>query len=309
MTQSTLMWAAFAAVVVVMLALDLKVFHRLAHEIKLTEAVVWSGIWVTLSLAFAYGVFLELGHEAAMKFLTGYLIEKALSMDNLFVFLIIFSYFGVPLEYQHKVLFWGIIGALLFRAMFIAAGVTLIGMFSWTIYALGAFLIFTGIKLAFEKDREFHPETNVGIRLFRRFFPVTRDYEGDRFFIPRNGLLTATPLFIALIVIETTDIVFATDSIPAILGITTDTFLVYSSNIFAILGLRAMYFVLAGVMRMFRFMHYGLSIILVFVGVKMVTANWLHMSVALELCIVCALLLLSIAMSVLLPEKKVLPSE
>ena len=291
MTQSTLMWAAFAAVVVVMLALDLKVFHRLAHEIKLTEAVVWSGIWVTLSLAFAYGVFLELGHEAAMKFLTGYLIEKALSMDNLFVFLIIFSYFGVPLEYQHKVLFWGIIGALLFRAMFIAAGVTLIGMFSWTIYALGAFLIFTGIKLAFEKDREFHPETNVGIRLFRRFFPVTRDYEGDRFFIPRNGLLTATPLFIALIVIETTDIVFATDSIPAILG------------------LRAMYFVLAGVMRMFRFMHYGLSIILVFVGVKMVTANWLHMSVALELCIVCALLLLSIAMSVLLPEKKVLPSE
>lgn len=308
MTQATLMWALFGAVVTVMLALDLKVFNRRAHEIKLAEAVLWSCIWILLSLAFAVGVWFELGREPAMKFLTGYVIEKALSMDNLFVFLIIFSYFRIPLEYQHKVLFWGIVGALFFRAIFIAAGVTLIGMFSWTIYVLGTFLVFTGIKLAFQKDAEFHPEQNLGIRIFRRFFPVTAEYDGDRFFAIRNGVRAATPLFIALIVIETTDVVFATDSIPAILGITTDTFLVYSSNIFAILGLRALYFVLAGVMSMFRFMHFGLSLILVFVGVKMLSADWIHMSVAVELGIVLAVLLLSVLVSILIPEKKTLDS-
>ena len=303
------MWALFGVVVTVMLALDLKVFNRRAHEIKLAEAVLWSCIWIILSLAFGVGVWFELGQEPAMKFLTGYVIEKALSMDNLFVFLIIFSYFRIPLEYQHKVLFWGIVGALFFRAIFIAAGVTLIGMFSWTIYVLGAFLVFTGIKLAFQKDAEFDPEQNVGIRIFRRFFPVTHEYDGDRFFAMRNGVRAATPLFIALIVIETTDIVFATDSIPAILGITTDTFLVYSSNIFAILGLRAMYFVLAGVMGMFRFMHYGLSLILVFVGVKMLAGNWLHMTVSVELGIVMMVLMLSVFISILVPEKKTPDSE
>ena len=309
MTNATIMWTLFGAVVLVMLLLDLKLFHRKAHEIRLGEAVLWSLIWVALSLAFALGVSLELGQDHAMKFLTGYLIEKALSMDNLFVFLIIFSYFGVPLEYQHKVLFWGILGALLFRALFIAAGVALIGMFAWTIYVLGAFLVFTGIKLAFASDHEFNPERNLGIRLFRKIYPVTTEYSGDHFFTMHNGVRAATPLFIALIVIETTDIVFATDSIPAILGITTDPFLVYSSNIFAILGLRALYFVLAGIMRMFRFLHYGLSLILVFVGVKMLAGEWLHLSVTVELSIVFGILLGSVLASLVFKEKKAVSSE
>jgi tellurite resistance protein TerC len=224
-------------------------------------------------------------------------------MDNLFVFLIIFTWFGVPAEYQHNVLFWGILGALLFRALFIAAGVGLITALHWTIYILGAFLIYTGVRLAFEKDREFDPERNIAIRLFRRFFPVSAVYDGRRFFTRQGGALAATPLFITLLVLETTDIVFATDSIPAILGITTDPFLVYTSNIFAILGLRALYFLLAGVMRLFRFLHYGLSLILVFVGLKMVTEKFIHLGVDMELGIVLAILALSILASIAIPSK------
>lgn len=298
------MWISFIVIVLVMLAIDLKIFHRQAHQVQLREAVIWSIVWIVVSLAFAAGVYVELGQEPATKFLTGYLVEKALSMDNLFVFLVIFSYFGVPGEYQHTVLFWGILGALVFRAVFIAAGVTLIQSLSWSIYVLGAFLVYTGIQLALNKDKEFHPEKNVGIRLFKRFFPVTSEYHGGAFFVRLNGVLTATPLLITLIVVETTDVVFATDSIPAILGITTDTFLVYSSNIFAILGLRAMYFVLAGIMGLFRFLHYGLSLILIFVGIKMFAGDMLHMSVLLELGIVVGILAASVLISLLIPAPR-----
>jgi tellurite resistance protein TerC len=297
------MWLAFGAIIIVALAVDLKVFHRRPHEISVREATVWSVVWIALSLAFAGYVYIELGRVAATQYLTGYLIEKALSMDNLFVFLIIFTWFGVPAEYQHNVLFWGILGALLFRALFIAAGVGLITALHWTIYILGAFLIYTGVRLAFEKDREFDPERNIAIRLFRRFFPVSAVYDGRRFFTRQGGALAATPLFITLLVLETTDIVFATDSIPAILGITTDPFLVYTSNIFAILGLRALYFLLAGVMRLFRFLHYGLSLILVFVGLKMVTEKFIHLGVDMELGIVLAILALSILASIAIPSK------
>jgi tellurite resistance protein TerC len=304
MNAPLLMWIAFGVVVVVMLAVDLKVFHKKAHEIKLAEAIVWSIAWIALSLAFNYGVYLQLGKDTALKFLTGYIIEKSLSMDNLFVFLLIFTYFGIPAEYQHKILFWGILGALLFRALFIAAGVTLIQTIAWTIYVLGAFLLFTGVRLAFGKEREFHPEKNIGIKVFKRFMPVTTDYNSGHFFLLKEGRRYATPMLVALIVLETTDIIFATDSIPAILGITVDPFTVYSSNIFAILGLRAMYFVLAGVMRLFRFLNYGLAFILAFVGAKMLTGDYIHMPVELELGIVGGILAVSILISILFPEKK-----
>ena len=304
MPVSLLMWLVFGVVVLVMLVIDLRVFHKLAHEVRLREAVVWSIIWILVSLGFGVGIYFELGAEPAVKFFTGYLIEKALSMDNLFVFLVIFSYFGVPSEYQHNVLFWGILGALVFRAIFIAAGVTLIQTLAWSIYVLGAFLIFTGIKLVMAKDKAFHPEKNITIRIFRRFFPLVSEYHGSSFFVRVGGVLKATPLLVTLIVVETTDVVFATDSIPAILGITTDPFLVYSSNIFAILGLRALYFVLAGIMSMFRFLHYGLALILVFVGAKMLLGELLHMHVMLELAVVVSILVISVLVSLVLPEKK-----
>jgi tellurite resistance protein TerC len=303
MSPSTLMWIGFGVLVIFMLAIDLKVFHRAAHEIRLKEALVWSFIWIAISLLFCAGIYHELGRPPAVQFLTGYLIEKSLSMDNLFVFLVIFRYFRIPNEHQHKILFWGILGALIFRAIFIALGVTLVQSLQWTIYILGAFLVVTGIRLAFEKEREIHPEKNLWIRLFRKMFPVTTEAHGDRFFVRIDRRLFATPLLITLIVIETTDIVFATDSIPAILGITTDPFLVYSSNILAILGLRALYFVLAGIMDLFRYLHYGLSVILVFIGAKMLSAGWIHLSVELELGIVFAILLLSILLSLAIPHR------
>jgi tellurite resistance protein TerC len=279
MLNSTIMWIVFGVVVIAMLFIDLKVFHRAAHEVKLKEAVLWSVIWIALSLLFCAGIYHELGKQPAVQFLTGYLIEKSLSMDNLFVFLMIFRYFRVAGEHQHKILFWGILGALFFRAIFIALGVTLVQSLQWTIYILGAFLIYTGVRLAFEKEREIHPEKNPWIRLFRKIFPVTTETVGDRFFTRIAGRIHATPLLITLIVIETTDIVFATDSIPAILGITTDPFLVYSSNILAILGLRALYF-----------------------GAKMVSAGWIHLGVDIELGIVLGILVFSIVLSLVVPR-------
>ena len=304
MPVSFTLWFAFIAVVLIMLMVDLMVFHRTPHAVKMLEAAIWSVVWIVLALAFNAGVYFELGKEAGFKFLTGYIIEKSLSMDNLFVFLLIFRYFKVPLEYQHKVLFWGILGALIFRALFIATGVSLIQYVDWTIYVLGAFLVISGVKLAFEQDREIHPEKNLGIRFFRAFFQVKPDYSGDRFFIMEEGRRFATPLFVTLIVLETTDIVFATDSIPAILGITVDPFLVYSSNIFAILGLRALYFVLAGMMQIFRFLHLGLSAILVFVGAKMLLGKIIEIPVELELAIVMGILAVSVAVSLLFPKNK-----
>ena len=304
MEESIYVWIGFIVFVIAMLVVDLKVFHRDEHEVSVKEALVWSAIWIGLALLFNAGIYFWLGGERALEFLTGYLIEKSLSMDNLFVFLLIFAYFGVAPRYQHDVLFWGILGALVMRGVFVAAGVTLIEQFHWIIYVFGAFLIYTGIKLALEKDKEINPESNPVLKLFRRFVPVSDKYHGKKFFIKQAGRMVATPLFVVLLVIETTDVVFAVDSVPAVLAITHDPFIVYTSNVFAILGLRALYFALAGVMRMFHYLHYGLSIILVFVGIKMVLSNFMHLSAGLSLAIVGGLLVLSILASIIWPPKE-----
>jgi tellurite resistance protein TerC len=297
-------WVIFNAFVLVMLALDLGVFHRKAHVVKIKEALAWSAVWIALALGYNVGIYFWLGDHKALEFLTGYLIEKSLSVDNLFVFLLLFSYFRVPGENQHEVLFWGIVGALIMRALFIAAGVTLIHRFEWIIYFFGAILIVSGIKMALEKEKEIHPERNPVLRLFCRFFPVTREYHGKKFFVVRDGKRFATPLVVVLLVVETTDLIFAVDSIPAVLAITTDPFIVYTSNVFAILGLRALYFALAGVMDLFHLLHYGLSAILVFVGVKMVCAHFFKIPIGIALGVVAAILVLSIVASLIWPEKK-----
>ena len=302
-SNQILLWIAFNFFVLAMLALDLGVFHRKAHIIRIKEALGWSAFWIALALLFNVGIYFWRGPQTALEFLTGYLLEKSLSVDNIFVFLLIFSYFRVPAISQHKVLFWGILGALIMRAVFIAAGVTLIQHVHWIIYVFGAFLIFTGIKLALQKGKEIHPERNPVIKLFRRYMPVTGDYEESKFFVRRAGRVLATPLFIALLVVETTDIIFAVDSIPAILAITHDPFIVYTSNVFAILGLRALYFALAGIMQLFHYLHYGLSAILVFVGVKMLLADIYKVPIGIALGVVAGILLLSVIASLARPRK------
>jgi tellurite resistance protein TerC len=301
MSHQAFLWIAFNVFVVAMLVLDLGVFHRKAHEIRVREALLWSAFWIALSLLFNAGVYFWRGSVVALEFLTGYLLEKSLSVDNIFVFLMIFTYFRVPYVHQHKVLFWGILGALIMRAAFILIGVTLIQKFHWVIYLMGGFLIVTGIKMAMQKDAEIHPERNPVLRLFRRVMPVTEDYEGDRFFVKRRGGLYATPLFIVVLVVETTDVIFAVDSIPAILAITLDPFIVYTSNVFAILGLRALYFALAGIMRLFHYLPYGLSLILVFVGIKMLLVDLYKIPIGLALGTVAAILSLSVLASILWP--------
>jgi tellurite resistance protein TerC len=290
-------WVGFNAVVVVLLVLDLVVFHRHSHVIKVKEALLWSAFWIALALVFNVGLYFTMDADHALKFFTGYVLEKSLSVDNLFVFLLIFSYFKVPAQYQHNVLFWGILGALVMRAIFIFCGVALLHHFHWVIYVFGAFLVFTGFKLVFEKEKEVDPSKNPVLKLFRRFMPVTAGYEGDRFFVRHAGRLHATPLFIVLLVVETTDVVFAVDSIPAILAITTDSFIVYTSNVFAILGLRALYFALAGLMGMFRYLHYGLGAILAFVGVKMLIADFYKIPIGLALGVIAGILALTILVS------------
>jgi tellurite resistance protein TerC len=302
------LWVAFNLFVLAMLALDLGVFHRKDHVIGIRESLVWSVIWVVVALLFNLGIYLFRGSEAGLEFLTGYLIERSLSIDNIFVFLLVFSYFKVPGVLQYRVLFYGIIGALVMRAIFIAAGVTLIQSVHWIIYVFGGFLILTGIKMALEKDKEVHPEKNPVLRLFRRFASVTDQYEGTRFFVRRSGKLLATPLFLVLLVIETTDVVFATDSIPAILAVTQDAFIVYSSNVFAILGLRALYFALAGIMEMFHHLHYGLSAVLAFVGAKMLLSDLLHVPTPVALGVIAAILVLSIIASIAFPKSKQTPT-
>jgi len=292
------LWIFFNIFVLAMLTLDLGVFHRKAHVIKIKEALVWSGVWITLALLFNLGIYIWRGPETALEFLAGYLIEKSLSVDNIFVFLLIFSYFGVPPLYQHKVLFWGILGALVMRAVFIATGITLIEKFHWTIYLFGAILVLTGVKMALQKERKIQPERNLVIRLFRRWVPVTEDYAQDKFFVKRAGRYLATPLFIVLIVVETTDVIFAVDSIPAILAITLDPFIVYTSNVFAILGLRALYFALSGVMELFHHLHYGLSVVLVFVGIKMLLTDLYKIPVSIALSVVAGILLVSVMASI-----------
>jgi len=298
MGNQILPWVVFNIFVLGMLALDLGVFHREAHVIKIKEALVWSAVWVTLALLFNLGIYFWRGPETALEFLTGYLIEKSLSVDNIFVFLLIFSYFGVPSLHQHKILFWGILGALIMRAVFIATGVTLIEKFHWIMYIFGAFLILTGIRMALQKDRKINPERNPLLRLFRRWVPVTEDYVEGRFFAKRAKRYLATPLFIVLLVIETTDVIFAVDSIPAILAITLDPFIVYTSNVFAILGLRALYFAVAGIMGLFHHLHYGLSAVLVFVGIKMLLADLYKIPVSIALSVVGGILLISVMGSV-----------
>jgi tellurite resistance protein TerC len=296
------LWVGFGLLVVVMLALDLGVFHRKTHVVQFKEALVWSGIWIALALAFNYVVYLTQGPAAGIAFLTGYLIEKSLSVDNVFVFLIIFAYFRIDRAYEHKVLFWGILGALVFRAIFIALGITALERFHWMIYVFGGLLIVTGARLWFEKDKEIHPDRNLVVRAFKKIMPTTMDGSG-RFFVREGGRWAATPLFIALIVVETSDIIFAIDSIPAILSITTDPFIVYTSNVFAILGLRSLYFALAGVLRLFHHLHYGLSAILVFVGLKMVASDYVKVPVLTSLGIIALILALAIAASMIFPQK------
>jgi tellurite resistance protein TerC len=285
-----------------MLVLDLGVFHRRAHTVKFREALAWSAVWIALAVIFAVVVFFWHGRTPALEFVTGYVIELSLSVDNLFVFLLIFRFFHVPPVHQHKVLFWGILGALIMRAVFIVAGVGLIQRFHWIIYVFGAFLVYSGIKLFFQKEAEIHPEKNPVLRLFRRFVPVTKDYEGNKFFVRRAGLY-ATPLFVVLLVVETTDLLFAVDSIPAILAITRDAFIVYTSNVFAIMGLRSMYFALAGMMEMFRYLHYGLSLVLVFVGAKMLLSHYLEIPTPVALAAVAGVLAISVIASVANPKK------
>ena len=315
MTESIPLWAwvAFNLFVLAMLALDLGVFHRQAHEVKMKEALGWSAVWITMAMLFNVLIYFQWENlvpnstysntEASLAFLTGYLIEKALSVDNVFVFLMIFAYFKVPAMYQHKVLFWGIIGALVMRAICIAAGVTLLKQFHWLIYVFGAFLIITGIKMALQKDKKIDPEKNPVLKLFRRMMPVTPDFVGDKFFTKIDGRRWATPLFVVLLFVEMSDLIFAVDSIPAILAITQEPFIVYTSNVFAILGLRALYFALAGIMQMFHYLHYGLSGILVFVGAKMTLVDIYKIPVGVSLSVVAAILVISVIASRLFPPR------
>lgn len=303
MTNEYTIWIGFNIFVLAMLALDLGVFHRKAHEVKVKEALIWSAVWIALALLFNFGLYFWRGPETALEFFTGYLIEKSLSVDNIFVFILIFSYFSVPAMYQHKVLFWGILGALIMRAILIAVGATLIAKFHWIIYVFGGFLIITGVKMALQKSTGIHPEKNPLVRLFKRFMPVTNAYHGEKFFIKENGRRAATPLFIVLLMVEFTDLVFAVDSIPAIFAITKDPFIVYTSNVFAILGLRSLYFALAGVMGYFHYLKIGLALVLVFVGAKMTLVDIYKIPIGVSLSVVGGILVLSVLASLMWPRR------
>jgi tellurite resistance protein TerC len=307
MEESIWLWIGFNLFVLAMLALDLGVFHRKSHTVSAKEALTWSIVWITLSLAFNAVIYFfwhrmvpgssYTNQEAALAFLTGYLIEKSLSVDNIFVFILIFSFFAVPGKYQHRVLFWGILGALLMRGALIAVGAALLERFHWIIYVFGAFLIFTGIRMAFSQNENVEPDKNPVVKFFRRFMPVTENFEEDKFFVRRAGRLMATPLFLILLVVESTDLVFAVDSIPAIFAVTQDPFIVYTSNVCAILGLRALYFLLADVMDKFEYLKYGLAAVLTFVGIKMVIVEFYKIPVGVSLGVVAGILTISILAS------------
>ncbi|MDO7883826.1 TerC family protein [Hymenobacter cheonanensis] len=311
MENTPLFWILFNLFVIGLLLLDLLVFNRRAHVIKLGEALGWSAFWITLSLSFNYLVYRTMGHEAGLQWLTGYLIEKALSVDNLFVFLLIFTYFKVPAEYQHRILFWGVLGALVLRGIFILAGAALLAKFHFLLYVLGAFLVYTGVRMALsgDGDPEIDPDNNPVVRFLSRRLPITRQLDGGKFFTRRDGLRFATPLLVVLVMVETTDVVFAADSIPAILAVSRNTFVVYTSNVFALLGLRALYFALASLMTLFHYLHYGLALILVFIGGKLLAEDILRdrfnleLPVPVSLSIVGVLLLGSVAASLLWPKK------
>jgi len=300
-TSSPWVWISFNLFVLALLALDLGVFHRRSRAVSVREAAVWSAVWVALALLFNLGVWHWFGPQKGTEFLTGYLVEKSLSIDNIFVFALLFGYFAVPAVHQHRVLFWGIFGALVLRAIFIIAGAALLARFHWIVYLFGTFLVLTGLKMAFAPTQGLEPEKNPVLRLIRRLVPVAERHHGERFFVRENGRLAATPLFLVLAMVETTDLVFAVDSIPAIFAITRDPFIVYSSNVFAMLGLRSLYFLLAGVMHRFRYLKAGLAGVLVFVGVKMALVDVYKIPAAVSLGIIAVLLALSITVSLLRP--------
>jgi tellurite resistance protein TerC len=300
-------WVGFIAFVLAMLALDLGVFHRKAHAVKPREAGVWVAIWVSLALIFAAGLWYFETREIALTFLAGYVIEESLSVDNLFVMVVIFNYFKVPAATQHRVLFYGILGALIMRGIFIGLGSVLVREFEWILYVFGAMLLFTGVRMMFKQDEEFEGEQNRVVKLVRRYVPLTPDYRGNSFFVTENGRRIATPLFLVLVLVEFTDLIFAVDSIPAIFGITTDGFIVFTSNIFAILGLRSMYFLLAAVVEKFYLLKYGLAFILSFIGVKMLGEGFFHIDILVSLGIVLGTLVLSIVASLIWPKPEEAP--
>ncbi len=304
MDTPIIFWILFNAFVLIMLALDLGVFHRKAHEVSLKEALTWTFIWIFLALVFNAILFYWKGRQQALEFFTGYLIEKALSVDNIFVFIMIFTYFRIPLKYQHKVLFWGILGALIMRVIFIFAGVALIEKFHFTIYIFGALLIYTGYKMFYHNNAKLEPDKNPLIRIFKKFMPVTHKLHEDKFFVKLNGKRYATPLLLVLILVETTDLIFAVDSIPAILAITQDQFIVYTSNVFAILGLRSLYFALSGVVHRFWLLSYGLAVVLVFVGLKMLLIDIYKIPIELSLIFIAFIITVSIFLSLKINKRK-----
>ena len=306
MTDNLWLWIGFNIFVLLMLALDLGVFHRKAHIVTVKESIAWTVVWVTLALLFNLGIAHYMGDAKGLEFFTGYVIEKSLSVDNVFVFALLFSYFAVPPLYQHKVLFWGILGALIMRAIMIFLGAALIERFAWIIYVFGAFLILTGIKMIVKREEEIHPEHNPLVRWFKKLIPVTNDYRGDKFFVRENGVRMATPLFVVLLLVEFSDLIFAVDSIPAIFAVTRDPFIVYTSNVFAILGLRSLYFALAGVMDKFHYLKIGLGVVLSFVGVKMLLGHtaW-KIDTHVSLGVIVGILAISVIASLLRPRKPV----
>jgi tellurite resistance protein TerC len=311
MSPESVWWIAFNGFVVGMLALDLGVFHRHAHEVKVREALGWTGVWISLALLFNLGLFLGwVGdyapaerREVALTFLTGYLIEYSLSVDNVFVFALLFGYFHVPPKYQHRVLFWGVLGAVVLRAILIFAGIALIREFHWVIYVFGAILIFSGYKMWHNHEVKIEPEKNPVLRLVRRLFPVATGEHGQKFFVRENGVLAVTPLFVVLLFVEWSDLIFAIDSIPAIFAITEDPFLVYTSNVMAILGLRSLYFALAGVMQKFHLLHYGLSVLLIFIGTKMLLVDVYKLPTTISLAVIAAILTVSVVASLAWPKQ------
>lgn len=307
MGTSIYFWIGFHIFVFIMLALDLGVFHKHTHKIPVKEAIIWSCVWISLALIFDFFIYLnkDFGPVKALEFLTGYVIEYSLSVDNIFIFILIFSYFAVNQQYQHKILFWGILGALIMRGIFIFAGVALINRFHWIVIIFGGFLVYTGISMLFQKAAEVDPEKNMVVRFFRRFLPVTKTLHGDKLFIKENKKLYATPLFLVLLIIESSDLIFAVDSIPAVLAISKHTFIVYTSNIFAILGLRSLYFAIAGIMAYFRYLKVGLAFVLTFVGLKML-ASYFHFEIPilLSLGIIISILLMSILASVFIKKNE-----
>ncbi|HUU45727.1 MAG TPA: TerC family protein [Acidobacteriota bacterium] len=308
-TESPVFWVGFLALILTLLVMDLLVFHRKPHEVGAGEAARWVAFWVGLAAAFNVFVFFEFGTAKALEFTTGYVVEEALSVDNVFVFLIIFRYFHVPRKYQHRVLFFGILGAIILRGVFILTGAALLNRFHWVLYVFGAFLVYTGIKIILQDEMQVHPERNPVLKLVRRLIPMTTDYVDAHFFVRHAGRLLATPLLAVLIVIEATDVVFAVDSIPAIFGITRDPFIVYTSNIFAILGLRALFMLLAGIMDKFHYLKYGLGIVLAFIGVKMLISGWVLIPIGISLGFVVAILGASVLLSFLRPVPVVPPDD